>query len=205
MLCHGQKDRQIMRRLLTLLATVMVLVGLMAAPAVADPQGFSEDEFEYGFFYGTFDQSPNVALFAGGRIEEFCFGDPGMTTSRTFVRQDGSVDVKVNDKDQPIYLYDTDFNDVPEWLEEICPGIIAETDAPPVPFASGTANLKVRESYLFEDGPPERIFNSVNGRATGPGGTRYIVRGEADVPFEYGAPVGTPPDWVSFELREIGS
>jgi hypothetical protein len=36
MLCHGQKDRQIMRRLLTLLATVMVLVGLIAAPAAAD-------------------------------------------------------------------------------------------------------------------------------------------------------------------------
>jgi hypothetical protein len=36
MLWHGQKERQIMRRLLTLLATVTVLMGLIAAPASAD-------------------------------------------------------------------------------------------------------------------------------------------------------------------------
>ncbi len=56
------------KRLIVGLALAM-LVGI-AAPAGADPQGFVEDEFEYGFFYSTFDESPNVALFAGGRIEE---------------------------------------------------------------------------------------------------------------------------------------
>ena len=98
------------RKLMALFAVVAVLVGL-GGPANADPQGFVEDEFAVGFFYGTFDQSPNVALFAGGPIEEYCVADPGTAPLRTFLRNDGTVDLKVNDKDQPIYLYYTDFND----------------------------------------------------------------------------------------------
>jgi hypothetical protein len=200
MLWHGQKDRQIMRRLLTLLATVMVLVGLMAAPAGADPQGFIEDELEYGFFYGTFDQSPNVALFAGGRIEEFCVGDPGTAPLRVFPRNDGTADLKVNDKDQPIYLYDTEFNDIPTWLEAICPGI-AGGDAPPDPFATGEADLKVRITD-FSGGNLE-IFNSVNGKATGTDGTEYKVRATANLIVEGGVPLGDPRDFIDLKLTEI--
>lgn len=126
-----------------------------------------------------------------------------MTTSRTFVRQDGSVDVKVNDTGQPIHLYEISHPDGPSWITQVCDDI-ADGDDGPEPFASGTADLKVRDSYLFEGGPPGHIFNSVNGRATGTDGTEYKVRAAADIPFEDGAPVGTPPDWISFELREIG-
>jgi hypothetical protein len=49
MLWHGQKERQIMRRLLTLLATVMVLMGLIAAPAAAD-KPFVDGPFTAGPF-----------------------------------------------------------------------------------------------------------------------------------------------------------
>jgi hypothetical protein len=66
MLCHGQKDRQIMRRLLTLLATVMVLVGLIAAPAAAD-------------------EPAEIGPFTDGPFSDFnpCTGDP-MEVTITF-------------------------------------------------------------------------------------------------------------------------
>jgi hypothetical protein len=180
--------------------TVILVIGV-AAPAGAEPQGFIEGEFEYGWFYGTFDESPNVALFAGGTLEEFCFADPGTAKLRTFLRNDGSVDLKVNDKDQPIYLYLTDFNDIPVWLDAVCPGI-AEGAAAPEPFASGMADTKVRIS----EGTGDRveIFNSVNGKATGTDGTSYKVRGTADYVVEGGELVGDPRDLVGFKLIEIG-
>lgn len=183
---------------------VMLMVGV-AAPASADPQGYVEGEFEYGFFYATFDQTPNVALFAGGTFEEFCITDPGTAPLRVFSRNDGTVDLKVNDKDQPIYLYyKTDFGDdidpIPTSLEAVCPGI-ADGDAPPEPFATGTADLKVRISVISDD--LLEIFNSVNGKATGIDGTEYKVRGTADLIVENGAPVGEPRDFVGFKLTEI--
>ena len=178
---------------------VIVMIGV-SAPASADPQGFIEDEFEYGFFYGTFDQSPNVALFAGGTFEEFCVGDPGTAPRRTFLRNDGTVDFKVNDKDQPIFLYYTTFNDIPAWLGAVCPGI-ANGETPPEPFATGTADLKVRFTVVTDD--LLEIFNSVNGKATGIDGTEYKVRGTADLVVENGVPLGNPRDFVGFKLTEI--
>ena len=187
------------KRLIAIL-TVMLVVGA-AVPASADPQGFIEDEIEYGFFYGTFDESPNVALFAGGTIDEFCGDDPGSAPLRVFLRNDGTVDLKVNDKDQPIYLYYTQFNDIPAWLDAICPGIIEEGDTPPEPFATGDADLKVRISLISED--LVEVFNSVNGKATGTDGTEYKVRGTADLVVKDGIPVGDPREFVGFKLTEI--
>ena len=189
-----------MRKRLTLSLALAVLVGL-ALPASAEPKGYVEDVFEYGFFYGTFDQSPNIALFAGGQIEEFCGPDPGTAPLRVFFKHDGSVDLKVNDKDQPIYLYETEFNDIPQWLDAICPGILAETEAPPQAFAIGQADLKVRFSILSES--VIEIFNSVNGKATGTDGTQYKVRGTADLVVEDGVPLGDPKEFVGFKLTEI--
>jgi len=199
----GLKVRSVMKRTIAGMFSVLLVASsvVVAGPASAAPQGFSDDELEYGFFYGTFDQSPNVALFAGGTFEEFCVGDPGRAPLRVFPRGDGTVDLKVNAKDQEIHLYYTEFNDILDWLYAICPEIADGGDAP-APFASGTANLKVRDSYLFEDGPPTHLFNSVNGKAVAPDGTVYHVRGAADIPFANGMPVGTPPEWVSFSLRE---
>ena len=190
-----------MRRVAALVGVVtLVLTGLTAASASADPQGFIEDELEYWFFYGTFDQSPYVALFSGGRIEEFCPGDPGTAPLRVFLRNDGTVDLKVNDIDQPIYLYYTEFNDIPTWLGAVCPGI-AGGDAPPVPFAMGAADLKVRITVISDD--HLEIFNSVSGKATGTDGTEYKVRGTADLVVENGMPLGDPRDFVGFKLTEI--
>ena len=182
-------------------ATALAL-GLTAG-ASASAKGFIQDELEYGYFYGTFDQTPNVALFAGGPLEEFCDdGNPGTAPLRVFPRADGTVDLKVNDKDQPIYLYHNDTNDIPPWLDAICPGI-GEGDAPPVPFATGKADLKVRITVVSEEEGNLKVFNSVNGKATGTDGTAYKVRGTADLVVEAGAPVGDPRDFVGFKLTEI--
>jgi hypothetical protein len=186
-------------RTLAIAGATALALGLTAG-ASASAKGFIQDELEYGYFYGTFDQTPNVALFAGGPLEEFCTTDPGTAPLRVFPRADGTVDLKVNDKDQPIYLYHNDTNDIPPWLDAICPGI-GEGDAPPVPFATGDADLKVRITVFSDD--HLKIFNSVNGKATGTDGTTYKVRGTADLVVEDGAPVGDPRDFVGFKLTEI--
>jgi hypothetical protein len=183
-----------------MVGVTLMLMLAVAAPARASAQGFIKDELEYGYFYGTFDQTPNVALFAGGPIEDACFGEEGRASLRVFPRSDGTVDLKVNDKHQPIYLYDTTFNDIPEWLGEVCPGIV-EGAEPPTPFATGEADLKVRVSVISDD--YVEVFNSVNGIATGTDGTVYKVRGTADLVLQDGAPVGDPRDFVGFTLTEI--
>jgi hypothetical protein len=202
MSAHVKKGREMrLRRLIALLA--LTSLATLGTPGTA--LAAVKEEMSYGYFYGTFEQTSNIVLLAGGTADEFCpegfDGSPGMTTSRTFVRQDGSVDVKVNDRRQPIHLYETGPLDAMAWITEVCENL---DSGAPEPFASGTANLKVRDSYLFDGGPPERLFNSVNGRATGTDGTEYSVRASADIPFEDGAPVGIPPDWLSFDLKEIG-
>lgn len=188
-----------MKRLIAGLA-VIAMAGV-AAPASAGAEAPLQDEFEYAFFYGTFDESPNVAMFAGGTLEEVCFDDAGSAPLRVFFRSDGSVDLKVNAKNQEIYLYRTDFNDIPEWLDAVCPGIVGGADAPE-PFAEGVANLKVRISE-GADGLVE-VFNSVNGKATGTDGTNYKVRGAADLVIDKGELQGDPRDFVSFDLKKIG-
>jgi hypothetical protein len=192
-------------RLAVVVAAACASAGLSSGAASADPAGFIPDEFEYGFFYGTFDEAPNTALFAGGTFEEFCTSDPdggpGTVPLRVFPRPDGTTDLKVNAKDQPIYLYETEFNDINEWLGSACEGIVIDGDAPPKPFASGEADLKVRITVVSED--RAEIFNSVNGKATGTNGTEYKVRGSADLIVDGGIPVGDPRDFVDFTLREI--
>ena len=181
------------------LVFALLIAALIGAALPAGAKGFVEGDFEYGFFYGTFNENPNVALFAGGPIEDFCDSDPGTAMERVFFKQDGSVDIKVNEKSQSIYLYYTEFNDIPIWLDEICPGIIGG-DTPPSPFAAGVADLKVRLSI---DGAVIDFFNSINGKATGVDGTEYKVRGSADFVVIDGELQGDPAEFVDFKLTEI--
>jgi hypothetical protein len=188
-------------RTLAIAGATALALGLTAG-ASASAKGFMQEELEYGYFYGTFDQTPNVVLSAGGEIQEFCGdpGEPGTAPMRVFPRKDGSVDLRVNAKDQEINLYYTDAVGAPEWLEEICPGI-DDGDAPPVPFATGDADLKVRTTVVSPD--LVEVFNSVNGKARGADGTAYKVRATADLVVEDGVPVGDPRDFIGFKLTEI--
>lgn len=205
----GSQKRQSANRrsATTLLLAVMALLA-SSQSAGAEPQGYIEDQLGVGFFYGTFDQSPNIALLVGGTAEDFCEanpedpfgGEPGIAPLRVFLRPDGAVDLKVDDKDQPIHLYTIDFDGAPPWIEQVCADYFDGGPAPE-PFASGTADLKVRTSVVSEDYVD--VFNSVNGKATGIDGTEYKVRAWADLVVENGAPVGDPADFVGFELNEI--
>lgn len=195
------------RTLVIVAATLAMLLGLVTA-ASAEPQGYIEDQLNVGYFYGTFDDTPNVVLLVGGTAEQFCLdnpddpfnGEPGTAPLRTFLRQDGSVDLKVNDKDQPIHLYYSGLTDGPPWIEQVCEDFF-NGQSIPEPFASGAADLKVRISIVSDD--LVDVFNSVNGKAAGVDGTEYKVRASADLIVVDGVPVGDPADFVSFELTEI--
>lgn len=186
-------------------AFVLVLLVGVAVPAGANPQGHIAVEDGVGYFYGTFNaEGPNVQLLVGGTAEDFCLdnpedpfnGEPGSALHRIFLRHDGSVDVKVNDKDQPIHLYRSGAIDGPSWISGVCDG---EID--PVLFASGTGDLKVRVSES-ESGDRVEIFNSVNGIASGDDAT-YKIRASADFVVVNGELQSDPEDFVSFSMTEI--
>lgn len=190
---------------------IAAMVGGMSPPntAYAEPRGFIEQEVALGYFYGTVDDDPNIVLLVGGTAEEFCLddpdpfvGEPGVTTERVFIRYDGQVDVKVNDKEQPIYLYEST-GEAPDLIAATCEALFDgdATTTPVEPFASGTANLKVRVGVISDD--LVDVFNSVNGTATGVDGTEYKARASADLIIENDVPQGDPAEFVSFTLTEI--
>jgi hypothetical protein len=181
-----------------------------SATAHAEPQGYIEDEMGVGYFYGTFDDGPNMTLLVGGTAEEFCAvaedegidpfaAEPGRAPVRVFLRASGATDLKVNDKDQPIYLYDQTVGDAPQWIGDICDDW-AVGDPVPQPYAAGTADLKVRIG-ITEDAVD--VFNSVNGELVAVDGTEYRVRASADLVVVGGVPIGDPADFVSLDLTEI--
>jgi hypothetical protein len=189
-----------MSKTMLTLAMLVVLAGI-AVPAGAESE--VDHEFAYGYFYGTFGEDPNTILTAGAPAEDFCpegfDGSPGTTTARTSVSSDGTVDVLATVGGVEIHLYEASYPDAPSWIADVCDGIV-DAEA----FASGVAVLRIHDTYLFDDGPPIRLFNSVSGHAAGQDGTRYQVNASAEIPFDGGVPVGTPPDWVTFELDQIG-
>jgi hypothetical protein len=198
--------RTIRRTITAALATCLLLAGA-ATTATAQPQGHIRDELGVGYFYGTFDQDPNISVIVGGRAEDFCEAnpddpfnaEPGSAPLRVFPNDDGSVDLKADDNGQPIHLYRQRVGGGPEWIEAVCAAYVADGTIPE-PFASGTAHLKVRLSI---DGNVVDVFNSVNGIATGGDGTAYKVRAWADLVVVDGVPQGDPADFVGTEIVEI--
>ena len=109
------------------LAAAALFVSVLGpATAHAEPQGYIQGEFPVGYVYGTFDADPDnqyLTLLVGGTAEEFCLNnhdpfeaEPGTAPVRVFPRKDGTVDLKVNDKDQPIYLYKQEMGDPFAWM-----------------------------------------------------------------------------------------
>lgn len=184
-----------MRRKMTLLVMVTAMIVASAAPAWAQSRGFVEDEFQYGFFYANFDAG--VSVFVGGPVESFCEGEPGSAPLRVFERKDGSVDLKVDAKNEPIWVYQSDI-DPPVLVEQVCTGQIA----PPEAFATGTANLKVRISILTDG--TEEIFNSLNGKATAVDGTQWKIRTWADFSVVDGVLQGDPAEFQGVRIQQIG-
>ena len=180
------------------------LFGSVLGPATAQakPQGYIQDEFAVGLVYGTFDTEPNLTLLVGGTVEEFCPGDPGTAPMRVFHRKNGTVVQKVNDRNQPMYLYEQTVGDSFDWIDGVCAQLDEDPDTVVVEtYASGTANLKVRNRISDES---VDVFNSVNGKLVASDGTRYRVRASADFVLGPFGPEGDPADFVSFNLKKIG-
>jgi hypothetical protein len=184
-----------MRSKMSLLVIVLAVIVPSAAPAWAQLRGFVEDEFQYGFFYTNFDVG--VSVFAGGPVESFCEGEPGSAPLRVFERKDGSVDLKVDAKNEPIWVYQSDI-DPPVLVEQVCTGQIT----PPQAFAIGTANLKVRISILTDG--TEEIFNGVNGKATAADGSWWRISTWADFSVIDGELQGDPAEFQGVSIRQIG-
>jgi hypothetical protein len=130
-------------------------------------------------------------------VESFCDGDPGTAPLRVFERNDGSVDLMVDARNQPFWVYHSDI-DPPVLVEQVCTGQIA----PPEVFATGTANLKVRISIL--PGGVLEVRNSVNGKATADDGTQWKVRTWADLTVINGVPQGNPAEFQGVKIHQIG-
>lgn len=179
-------------------------------PANADAQGYIPAEIGVGYFYGTFGESPNTVLMVGGTAEDFCRdnpddpfnAEPGSAPLRVFLRNNGTTDLHVNDKDQPIHLYES-VGEAPDFIAEACAALFDDDPATtvPAPYASGTADLKVRISLISED--LIDVYNGVNGTVASNDGTRYKVRGSADLIVEGGVPQGDPADFVKLSVTEI--
>lgn len=206
------------------------LAGIVAVPATAqaEPQGYDRDDAGVALVYGTFNPpgETNQVLLLGGDLQGFCEAGPegpgpGEAPARFFSRNDGTLDVKINDKDQPIYLYEQTMGDaLTEWLPAVCGAYLGGGVPLPDAVAAGTANLKVRDSVIS----PEliEVFNSANGHltATDGSGAEYRVRAAADftlVPLRDPdgelvldpdgelilVPAGNPAEFVSFDLKQI--
>ena len=182
------------------------LIGSFLGPGIAhaEPQGYLQEVYAVGLVYGTFEEEgSNLTLLVGGTVEEFCPADPGTAPMRVFPRRNGTVDLKVNDKGQPIYLYEQTVGDSFDWIDSVCTDVFdddPDTNAP-APDAIGSADLKVRISIISED--LVDVFNSVNGELVASDGTEYRVRASADFVVENGVLLGDPADFVSLKLTEI--
>lgn len=192
------------RTFTAMLAAVLLLAGLGTA-ATAAPQGYETGPLEGpGRFYGDFEE---VLLFGGAPAEAWCHGDEGSAEARVFHRRDGSIDVKVDAMDYPLFLYAPDgpaVLDAPVFLDQTCAAIFDGDPAtnPLEPFAVGTGNLKVRAT-IHPDGLVEES-NSVNGMLTGADGTQWKVRAWADFAVDDGVLLGDPTEFVGFHLTRVG-
>ena len=132
-------------------ATLAIVAGL-ATPATvrADGHGTAE-EGPVGFFYATFGQDPELALLAGGTIEEFCIDNPsdpfnaqpGTGLIRVKERKDGSIVVRGGARALPIHLYEHQGEISPGGIGGICADFFDDdpTTVVPEPIASVTARM----------------------------------------------------------------
>ena len=197
-------------KLLATLAGATTVTALIASPTVASAttpseavsQGYVEQDHAAVRFYGSFEKG--ILLFTGLEPESLCTGEPEPTVSaRVFARQDGSVDLKVNVREMPIFLYHSPLG-APEFIDETC-GLLFDGDPstqPAEPFATGAANFK--ERIRVAPGGDEAHFNGVNGFATDADGATWKVRTWADFTIVDGMLIGDPVDFQGLSIHQVG-
>lgn len=189
------------QRTVTALATCLLLAGSTTA-ATAGPQGYDQQQHVEDLFYGDFDLE--ILLFAGGTAEDTCNDNESTHDARVFTRHDGSVDIKVDASEQPIYLYSTPLGG-PEFTDATCEAMFdGDPDTVPLdPFAVGEGLVRMRIG-IAPDGTVH-IVNSTVGSATSAEGTTWKVRGWADLMIVDGVPIGDPTDFQGLRVRRTGA
>jgi hypothetical protein len=188
------------RSSLTAALTAALLAGSITA-AGATPQGYEDQDHEAVRFYANFEAG--VLLYTA-KVEDLCNGEPEpIVSARVFNRQDGSVDLKVNARDLPIFLYHSPL-DAPEFIDQTCEALFDGDPAtvPVEPFASGAADFKERINVA--PGGIEEHSNGVNGFATGTAGTTWKVRTWADFTIDNGELIGDPAEFQGLTIHQVG-
>lgn len=188
-------------RLAMTTAATLALATTIIDPAHAAAAGYIDIQHTEGFFYGDVDEQ--VLLFAGGTAEDFCTDGEATADGRLFLRDDGSIDVKVDADERDIHLYATPLGG-PEFVEQTCAWLFDGDDAttPLQPFAQGEGRSRLRIE-VTADGVVN-IVNSTVGSATAQDGTTWRVRGWADLSIVDGAPVGTPDEFQGLHVQRTG-
>lgn len=186
------------RRTIAVIATTLTMLGGLMTGAQASGAGFEEQPHVEGLFYGDFDR--DILLFAGATAEDFCTGDEPTHDARVFDRSDGSVDIKVDTSEQPIYLYASPLG-APELIGATCDAMFDgdPNTIPLEPFAEGPGVVRMR-IQIAPDGTVH-VVNSTVGTASSADGTTWKVRGWADLTIVDGIPVGDPAEFQG--LRAI--
>lgn len=191
----------ITRTITTVVAACLLLAGITTAASAA-PQGYDQQDHMAGRFYGNFEL--NVLLFTGDEVTDICNGAPEpIVTARVFSRQDRTVDLKVNARDMPIFLYHSPLG-APEFIDATCTAMFDgdPTTTPVQPFATGTASFK--ERITVHPGGFEEHVNGVNGVATSPDGTSWKIRTWADFTIDDGVLIGDPAEFQGLAIHRMG-
>lgn len=147
-------------RLVVAMTLILIAAAAAAAAAAAEaePGGFVQGETHSGFLYANFGAEGSVS--AGGPLELSCGGDGDVASAPLVVleRNDGSVDLMVDARNQPIWVYRSTL-EAPVLVNLTCTAEIAPREA----FATGSANLRVRITILGAG--VQEASNGVNGKA----------------------------------------
>lgn len=191
----------IQRTVTAVLATCLLLAGSITA-ATAGPQGYDERPHVEGLFYGDFDQ--DILLFAGGTTEDFCNGAEPTHDARVFHRSDGSVEIKVDASEQPIYLYSSPLG-APELIAATCEAMFDGDPATVAlePFAVGDGLIRIRIEVALDG--TVHVVNTTVGSASSADGTTWRARGWADLMIVDGIPVGDPADFQGLRVALTGA
>lgn len=166
-----------------------------------DDDAVQEDVFEEAFFYG--DAEEEVQLFAGATAEDFCNDIQPTATSRVSTRDDGSVEIVVEEVTWQIYLYDSPLGG-PELIDATCEALFDDDpDTVPLqPYATGQGLVRAR-NVVAPDGSVH-VVNSTQGSASAPDGTTWRVSGSADLQIVDGIPQGDPAEFQGLRVERIG-
>lgn len=187
------------RRTLAIIAATITMLLAFVSVAQAGARGFEEAQLEEGLFYANFDE--DILLFVGSTAEDFCNEVEPTHDARVFHRSDGSVDIKVDASEQPIYLYSSELG-APELIEATCE---AMNNGEPTlqPFAEGEGLVRMRIEIAPEG--TVHVVNSTVGAASSTDGTTWRVRGWADLMIVDDAPVGDPADFQGLRAVLTGA